>query len=133
MARAYNVPKVARGPNHDTNYGRKLNRRARALVHSAIERLTNGDWSGFKGTGKAGEHGRDFFDQLCYEIWANPLAAMQWLNAATPDDEGEGAPNQAAASVVTNIGALYLQAMQRAKPVETIEGTTLVQHVASDW
>lgn len=87
--------------------GRRLNNRARADVHRALDRLTTGDWRG-----KLGSHGRTYHDQLAYQILEDPLGALQWINDHTPCDEGsQPATNPL---ILNNIGALYLTAMQRA-------------------
>lgn len=112
-------------------YGRKLNNRGRALVHDALGRLmAGGDMAATVGT-----HGRNFPDQLAHELLESPLASLLRIDAATPSDEGEEAKG-AAAQGTTNIGALYLLAMQgankQAEP-KVIEGTIGVQPKLSDW
>lgn len=98
-------------------HGRRLNNRARADVHRALDRLTTGDWKG-----KVGSHGRTYHDQLAYQILEDPFGALQWINDHTPCDEGtQPASNPL---ITNNIGALYLTAMQRANEqneVKTIE------------
>jgi hypothetical protein len=117
---------------HDSGavvYGRKLNNRGRALIHDALERLTRGDMAAC-----VGSHGRTFVDQLAYELRESPLASLLRIDAATPCDEGsdgKGTPQGQ-----TNIGALYLLAVQAANkqvaPV-VIEGTIGVQDKLSAW
>lgn len=131
MARKTGSELVERsGGNAITAYGRKLNNRARAVVHDALDRLVSGDLSRLVGT-----HGRTFRDQLAHEMLEAPLGSMMRIDAATPSDEGEEAKGPAAQGV-TNIAALYLVAMQganKAAEPKVIEGTIGVQPPASDW
>lgn len=112
-------------------YGRKLNNRARALVHDALDRLTRGDMKDAVGT-----HGRTFPDQLAHELLESPWASVLKIDAATPSDEGEdakgGAPSQQ-----LNVQSLYLMALQgvqkRGDEAKVIEGTIGVGPDASAW
>lgn len=109
-------------------YGRKLNNRARAVVHDALSRLIDGDSRDLKGS-----HGATFADRLRDELLESPLASMLRIDAATPSDEGDA---KSGPTMQINTQALYLQALQHAnKPEEpkTIEGTIGVQPEPSGW
>lgn len=133
MARKTGSELVERsGGNALTAMGRKLNNRGRALVHDALGRLMAG---GDMADKPDAETGRTFLDQLAHQLRADPLGSLLRIDAATPSDEGEEAKG-AAAQGTTNIGALYLLAMQgankQAEP-KVIEGTIGVQPKLSDW
>jgi|HubBroStandDraft_6_1064221.scaffolds.fasta_scaffold130361_3 hypothetical protein len=102
-----------------TAYGRRLNGRARALIHDALERVIRGDMAKCVGT-----HGRSFPDQLAHELIESPLSSLLRINAATPSDEAEDA-KAAAPQGQTNIQALYLMAVQAANKPELTEGKTV--------
>jgi hypothetical protein len=107
-------------------YGRRLNNRARAIVHDALERVITGDMAKC-----VGSHGRTFADQLAHELIEAPLSSVLRINAATPSDEAEDT-KAAAPQGQTNIQALYLMAVQQASKPEALLAPALDQPVVID-